>query len=187
MEELKLVLGNNDIFFGDKEILKHSVLIKNLFDEVLPNVNDEVDNASNEVDNASKSNEVPLPNVNDGKIMRIIYTWCKAHYKDKPLDDKQIEEFKNPINGIDPSIDKFLCDHCRDNDGNFSNEIFFNLISSVIFLDIEDLKMACLKKLATIIDKTNSIEELRTFLGVENDFTPEEEEQIRKENEWIVD
>jgi S-phase kinase-associated protein 1 len=32
--------------------------------------------------------------------------------------------------------------------------------------------------------KGKSIEEIRELFNIENDFTPEEEEQIREENKW---
>ncbi len=35
--------------------------------------------------------------------------------------------------------------------------------------------------------KGKSPEEIRTTFNIVNDFTPEEEEQIRKENEWAED
>jgi S-phase kinase-associated protein 1 len=34
----------------------------------------------------------------------------------------------------------------------------------------------------TIKDK--SVEEMRAMFGIENDFTPEEEEEIKKQNAW---
>jgi S-phase kinase-associated protein 1 len=35
--------------------------------------------------------------------------------------------------------------------------------------------------------KGKSVEEIRKTFNIVNDFTPEEEEQIRKENEWCED
>ncbi|KAI4305642.1 hypothetical protein L6164_028997 [Bauhinia variegata] len=43
-----------------------------------------------------------------------------------------------------------------------------------------DLVMA----MANIINQGMSVEEIRKLFNVENDFTPEEEEEIRRENQW---
>lgn len=40
------------------------------------------------------------------------------------------------------------------------------------------------KTVANMI-KGKSVEEIRKTFNIVNDFTPEEEEQIRKENEWV--
>jgi len=42
------------------------------------------------------------------------------------------------------------------------------------------------KTVANMI-KGKSVEEIRKTFNIVNDFTPEEEEQIRKENEWCED
>jgi S-phase kinase-associated protein 1 len=34
--------------------------------------------------------------------------------------------------------------------------------------------------------KNKSVDEIRNLFGITNDFSPEEEEQIRKENEWFA-
>lgn len=34
--------------------------------------------------------------------------------------------------------------------------------------------------------KGKTVEEIRKTFNIKNDFTPEEEETIRKENEWFV-
>ena len=51
------------------------------------------------------------------------------------------------------------------------------------FLDIDPLIELSCAKLASLI-KGKSAEEIRKKFGIENDFTPEEEAQIREENKW---
>lgn len=53
-------------------------------------------------------------------------------------------------------------------------------------MDIKGLLDTACKPLAKMfVNKT--VEELRETLNLVNDFTPEEEEQIRKENEWCAE
>ncbi|XP_047967379.1 SKP1-like protein 1 [Salvia hispanica] len=51
------------------------------------------------------------------------------------------------------------------------------------YLDIKGLVDLLSKKIANII-KTKEVEEVRTIFGIENDYTPAEEEAIRKQYAW---
>ena len=59
----------------------------------------------------------------------------------------------------------------------------FNVILAANYLDIKPLLDLTCKRVADMI-KGCTTEEIRAKFGIVNDFTPEEEEQIRKENEW---
>lgn len=51
------------------------------------------------------------------------------------------------------------------------------------YLDIKGLLDVTCKTVANMI-KGKTPEEIRKTFNIKNDFTPEEEEQVRKENEW---
>ncbi|OWF34583.1 S-phase kinase-associated protein 1 [Mizuhopecten yessoensis] len=51
------------------------------------------------------------------------------------------------------------------------------------YLDIKGLLDVTCKTVANMI-KGKSPEEIRKTFNIKNDFTPAEEEQVRKENEW---
>lgn len=54
------------------------------------------------------------------------------------------------------------------------------------YLDIKNLiDLTCQTLANMMIGK--SPEEIRQMYNIENDFTPEEEEEIRKENRWAFD
>ena len=59
----------------------------------------------------------------------------------------------------------------------------FELILAANYLDIKGLLNIGCKVVARMI-QGKSPEEIRKTFNIKNDFTPEEEEQIRKENEW---
>lgn len=57
------------------------------------------------------------------------------------------------------------------------------LIQAANYLDIKPLLDVGCKTVANMI-KGKSPEEIRKTFNIQNDFTPEEEDQIRRENEW---
>lgn len=65
-------------------------------------------------------------------------------------------------------------------------ELLFDIILGANYLDIKSLlELACAKVASTLKGKT--VEEIRKMYGIVNDFTPEEEAQIREENRWAED
>ena len=66
---------------------------------------------------------------------------------------------------------------------NLEQDVLFELILAANYLDIKSLlELSCAKTASLIKNKT--IEEIRKFFGIENDFSPEEEAQIMEENKW---
>lgn len=59
----------------------------------------------------------------------------------------------------------------------------FDLVLAANYLHIQPLLQACCKRVAAMI-KGKTVEEVRDIFGIKNDFTPEEEEQVRRENQW---
>ncbi|CAH1759944.1 11267_t:CDS:2 [Entrophospora sp. SA101] len=75
-------------------------------------------------------------------------------------------------------IDDWDAEFCKVDQGTL-----FELILAANYLDIKPLLDLACKTVANMI-KSKSPEEIRRTFNIENDFTPEEEEQVRKENEW---
>ncbi|KAG8888360.1 hypothetical protein FRB99_004124 [Tulasnella sp. 403] len=112
----------------------------------------------------------PLPNVNAGVLKKVL-EYCD-HYRGDPLpasDTTEISEWDQ----------KFL---------QVDQEMLFEIIRAANYLDIKPLLDVACKNVANMI-KGKTPEEIRKLLSFNlvNDFTPEEEAQIRKESEWAED
>ena len=65
-------------------------------------------------------------------------------------------------------------------------ETIFDIIMAANYLDIKSLLDLSCAKIATLI-RGKTPEEIRKTFNIVNDFTPEEEAQIREENKWAED
>lgn len=114
---------------------------------------------------------VPVPNVTS-KIMQKVVEYCAHHHAHPtpvPVDDRA---------RIDEPIDAWDQEFCK-----VDLNSLFELILAANYLDIHQLLDVTCKTVANII-KGKSPEEIRKVFNIKNDFTQEEEEQVRKENEW---
>jgi S-phase kinase-associated protein 1 len=65
-------------------------------------------------------------------------------------------------------------------------EMVLQLILASNYLDIKPILDSCCKYIAKMING-KTVVEIRELFNIKNDFTPEEEEQIARENTWISD
>ncbi|KAK8622258.1 hypothetical protein V6N13_117181 [Hibiscus sabdariffa] len=104
---------------------------------------------------------IPVPNVT-GKILSKILEYCKKHVESDAVD--KLEEWDADFVDVDQVT-------------------LYDLIMAANFLNIKDLLDLTCQKVADMI-KGKSPEEIRTTFNIKNDFTPEEYEEITKENAW---
>jgi len=116
--------------------------------------------------------QIPLPNVT-GKILQKVIDYCKFHleHPTPPSEEKKDEKRTDDI----IPWDQTFC--------NVDQATLFELILAANYLDIKPLLDLTCKTVANMI-KGKTPEEIRKTFNIKNDFTPEEEEQVRKENEW---
>ena len=69
---------------------------------------------------------------------------------------------------------------------NVEQETLFELVLAANYLDIKPLLDLTCATIASMI-KGKSAEEIRKIFNIVNDFTPEEEAQIREDNKWCED
>ncbi|XP_021756579.1 SKP1-like protein 12 [Chenopodium quinoa] len=113
---------------------------------------------------------IPLPNVT-GKTLGKVIEYCKnyeAERTDRDADDDPIKVWE----------EKFL--------DELDQDTFFDLMLAANYMDIKSLLMVTCKYVARTI-QGNSPEEIRKIYNIKNDYTPEQEEAIRRENPWAFD
>merc|ERR1712032_1013520 len=158
-ELLKLKSSHGEIFEVEPEVACMSTLIKNM------------------VDDSGTDEEIPLPNVKTAILSKVI-DYCKYH-KDKPP-----EEIQKPLkstNLMECGVSEWDSEYV-----NIEQEVLFELILAANYLDIKSLLDLTCAKVASMIKGKNT-EEIRKQFNIVNDFTPEEEAQVREENRWCED
>jgi S-phase kinase-associated protein 1 len=112
-----------------------------------------------------ENDEIPVKNVRP-EIMEKVIEYCTFHSEEHTEREKESwnEDFFKSL----------------------SREVLFECILAANFLHINSLLESGCKKIADSI-RGKSVQEMREYFGTKNDFTPEEEERIMKENEWLMD
>jgi len=107
---------------------------------------------------------IPLPSV-EGNILEFVINYCTYHYQHKETN----EEEKNAWDAEFVKVD---------------DDTLFALILAANYLDIISLLDLTCKTVADYIKQCKTPQEIRRRFNINNDFTPEEEEEVRKENAW---
>jgi len=160
MAPIKLLSSDNVELEVEQEVAERSILIKNMLEDV-GEISDQA---------------IPIPNVNEA-VLRKVIDWCIHHKGDPtPVADDDNDSRKKSTD-IDEWDQKFM---------QVDQEMLFEIILAANYLDIKPLLDVGCKTVANMI-KGKSPEEIRKTFNIQNDFTPEEEDQIRRENEWAED
>ena len=131
-----------------------------------------IKNITDDTDDTEGS-EIPLSNVTSD-LVPYLNQWVEKH-----VDTEFPEPEKNVPKNSDIT-DEWDVEYLKQFP---NNEVLFALILAVNFLDCKPFLDLLCKHVASKI-KGKSPEEIRTIFNIVNDFTPEEEEQVRKENAW---
>jgi S-phase kinase-associated protein 1 len=128
------------------------------------------------IDDYPDDPEVPLHNVKSHILQKIIA--YLENFKDS--EPREIER-PLPSNNFNECVDSW--------DFQFIDlelDIIFEIILAANYMDIKPLMELASAKVASII-KGKSPEDIRKTFNIQNDFTPEEEAQIREENQWCME
>jgi len=117
--------------------------------------------------------EIPLPNVKTAVLAKVI-EYC-THYKSEPMTPIQ-----TPLKSakIEEVVQKWYADFVK-----VEQVLLFELVTAANFMDIKPLLDLTCFAVAVMI-KGKSADEIRKIFNISNDFTPEEEAQVREENKW---
>jgi len=155
--------GEARTFTVNRKAIELSVTVKNLLQE-MPEDDDTV-------------GPIPLPNVS-GSVLEKVITYV-THYHEHPDPDAEKKTEAERRSAEIPEWDKAFC-------AELNMEGLFNLILAANYLDIKPLLDLTCKTVANMI-KGKTPEEIKTLFGVTREFTPEEEEQVKRENPWLVE
>lgn len=147
----------DEAFTVDLEIAKQSVILKNM------------------IEDTSSEGSITLNNIKKETMRRVI-EFCK-HYKDFKLPS--IQKPLQSANLFEAVGDEW---YCKFIDLDKVDDII-DVVIAANYLDIDPLTELSCAKIASLI-KGKSVEEIRKKFSIENDFTPEEENQIKEENKW---
>lgn len=120
---------------------------------------------------------IPLPNVS-GKVLAKVITFLEHHRTDpmvkieKPLKSSKMEEV----------VGEWYANYC-DIPMESEQELLYDVIRAANYMDIKPLLDLMCAKVASMI-KGRTPEELRQTFNITNDFTPEEEKEVREANSW---
>ena len=117
-------------------------------------------------------NGIPLPNVTS-KILSKVIEYCKKHVDAPAAEDRAVT--------ADDDLKTFDADFVK-----VDQATLFDLILAANYLNIKSLLDLTCQTVADMI-KGKTPEEIRKTFNIKNDFTPEEEEEVRRENQWAFE
>lgn len=118
---------------------------------------------------------IPLPNVSS-KILAKVIEYCNRHVQSSPNSTSESDAA--------PAVDDL-----KAFDADFvkvDQATLFDLILAANYLNIKNLLDLTCQTVADMI-KGKTPEEIRKTFNIKNDFTPEEEEEVRRENAWAFE
>ena len=158
MTKIKLMSADGETFEVERDVISASTTIKNMMDQI------EVGSEDDE--------PIPLQNVTASILKRVIQ-WAQFHKGDKNEnnDDDSREKRIDDIVAWD-------ADFLKVDQGTL-----FELLLAANYLGIDGLLDAACKTVALQI-KGNEPEDIRKTFNIQNDFTAEEDAEVRNENRW---
>ncbi|KAM1387840.1 hypothetical protein ACFX2I_016034 [Malus domestica] len=123
------------------------------------------------VEDDCADNGIPLPNVTS-KILAKVIEYCRKHVEaakpeERPAVDEDLKAWDAEFVKVDQAT-------------------LFDLILAANYLNIKSLLDLTCQTVADMI-KGKTPEEIRKTFNIKNDFTPEEEEEVRRENQWAFE
>jgi S-phase kinase-associated protein 1 len=124
-------------------------------------------------DDGEDDQQIPLPNVRVDVLKKVI-EFCEYHA------ENEFPDIEKPLKSADMQqvVGEWDAKYVE-----VEMEFLFELILAANYMDIKSLLDLTCAKVASMI-KGKTPEEIRQTFNIVNDFTPEEEKQVREENKW---
>jgi S-phase kinase-associated protein 1 len=124
---------------------------------------------------------IPIPNIMSD-ILKLCLDFLEHHMNDKDMSEEEKEKWKSSLlTGWDARFADM-----KTPDGKVDIEKIFKLILAANFLDIKLLLDTMCKAVAHLL-RGKTDEETRLMFGINEPFTKEEEDEVRKNNPWCDD
>ncbi|XP_074302334.1 SKP1-like protein 1B [Silene latifolia] len=139
------------------------------------------------VEDDCADNVIPLPNVTSTILAKVI-EYCKKH-----VDSASSNSADTTATGatatctatgtaaVDEDLKAWDVEFVK-----VDQSTLFDLILAANYLNIKSLLDLTCQTVADMI-KGKTPEEIRKTFNIKNDFTPEEEEEVRRENQWAFE
>ncbi|KAL5573092.1 hypothetical protein UlMin_022689 [Ulmus minor] len=121
-----------------------------------------------------------VPNVNS-QILAMVLEWCKKHVGDDIISDGEEDE-ENEYFSRKKEIKKWDAEFVK----NLDQGVLYHLLMAADYLNAKQLLDLLTQRVADMI-KGKKSEQIRQIFNIKNDFTPEEEEAIKKRNPWAFE
>mmetsp|Transcript_22021 Transcript_22021/g.62603 ORF Transcript_22021/g.62603 Transcript_22021/m.62603 type:complete len:171 (-) Transcript_22021:260-772(-) len=157
---VNLISKEGDSFPVPTAVANMSELVKTMMDE-------------DAEDDEDSPTEIPLPNVKS-QVLRKVIEFCEHHLQEP------MTEIEKPLKSQNMAdvVQKWYADFV-----DLEQVLLFELILAANYMDIKPLLDLTCATVASMI-KGKTPEEIRATFNITNDFSPEEEAQVREENKW---
>ncbi|KAI9070770.1 hypothetical protein K1719_019451 [Acacia pycnantha] len=155
--KVTVISSDGDEFEIPINVAEQSILIQNLREEC--------------------DGKIPLSNVNSATLSRVL-EYCHKHASPEVAAD----EGGTGIAGGVEELKKWDADFLKTD----KLDVIFDIILAANYMEIKSLlDFSC--QIVSDMIKNKMPEEVRSIFNLTNDFTPDEEAQIRKENAWAFE
>jgi len=155
---VNLISKEGDQFPVPRGVANMSELVKSMMDD------DE---------DEDETKEIPLPNVK-AQVLRKVIEFCEHHLEEPMTEIEKPLKSQNMADVVQQWYATFV---------DLEQVLLFELILAANYMDIKPLLDLTCATVASMI-KGKTPEEIRATFNITNDFSPEEEAQVREENKW---
>mmetsp|Transcript_85171 Transcript_85171/g.127637 ORF Transcript_85171/g.127637 Transcript_85171/m.127637 type:complete len:172 (+) Transcript_85171:87-602(+) len=159
---VNLISKEGDSFPVPVAVANMSELVKSMMDE-----------DAEDDDDANSPTEIPLPNVK-AQVLRKVIEFCEHHLTEPMTEIEKPLKSQNMGDVVQSWYSDFV---------NLEQVLLFELILAANYMDIKPLLDLTCATVASMI-KGKTPDEIRSTFNITNDFSPEEEAQVREENKW---